>query len=74
MQIDFKIEIVLNQPNHHEDIMDSTIPITLSMPRSAWDTLKETLEMDIRSKAFDRNLRNEIAAALNQVVEILPAN
>lgn len=38
-------------------------------PRWAWDIIDETLAMDSQSKAFDPELRDQIAAALRAMVE-----
>lgn len=42
---------------------------TLRIPKTAWELLRETLEMDTKSKAFDPSLRKQITAALNSVIE-----
>lgn len=42
----------------------------LCIPAEAWETMRETLELDARSKAFDKDLRNTIAAALGTVTYI----
>ena len=44
--------------------------VVLAMPRESYDTLRETLEMDAESSAFDADLRGEIAAALETVREV----
>jgi len=42
--------------------------ITVTMPQASWDLFEETLEMDAESSAFDRELRDRIRAALEDVV------
>ena len=42
----------------------------LCIPAEAWETMRETLELDARSKAFDKDTRNTIAAALGTVTHI----
>ena len=44
--------------------------IVLLIPADAWKTLRETLEKDTRSSAFDPTLRQEIKQALEQVQPI----
>jgi hypothetical protein len=44
--------------------------LTLRAPRAAWARLRETLEADARSSAFDPELRREIREALDQVEEV----
>jgi len=39
----------------------------IRLPQDAWDKLRETLELDSKSSAFDPELRKEIRAALDQV-------
>ena len=46
--------------------------VTIRAPEHAWELLHETLQMDAQSKAFDAELRKDIAEALAQV-EVLPA-
>jgi len=41
--------------------------VVLRMPEDAWETLRETLKLDSVSKAFDRELRKKISAALAKV-------
>lgn len=41
--------------------------VLLSIPKDAWETLEETLEMDSISSAFDEDLREEISKALGKV-------
>jgi hypothetical protein len=43
--------------------------IVLEVPIDAWETLKETLELDTQSAAFDRDLRKKIGQALSEVKE-----
>lgn len=43
--------------------------ITVSMPDWAYNTIIETLEVDAQSKAFDRELRNEIKKAIESIDE-----
>lgn len=45
--------------------------VTIRAPEQAWELLHETLQLDVQSKAFDPELRAEIAKALEQV-EVLP--
>lgn len=40
---------------------------TLRMPAWAWDTISETLEMDMNSKWIDKELREQIEEAYEQV-------
>ena len=42
----------------------------LLVPDDAWDVLRETLEVDSESSAFDPDLRHAIKAALDQVQTI----
>lgn len=42
--------------------------VTRSAPRWAWEIIDETLSMDAQSKAFDKNLRQDIAMALEAVM------
>ena len=42
--------------------------VTITMPEEAWDLLSKTLYMDTHSKTLDREIREEINEALNQVV------
>lgn len=48
------------------DYMDEVV--TRSAPRWAWDTIDETLEMDARSSAFDKELREAVALALKSMM------
>ena len=41
--------------------------ITIHLPQEAWEKLRETLELDAKSSAFDPELRKEIREALDQV-------
>lgn len=49
---------------------DPNLLITRTAPAWAWDIIDETLDMDSQSNAFDRNLRQEIAAALKAMEEL----
>ena len=40
---------------------------TLEIPRWAWDTMEETLQMDSASKWIDKGIRKEIENALEEV-------
>ena len=42
----------------------------IRLPREAWQKLRETLELDARSSAFDPELRKEIREALDQVEHV----
>lgn len=44
--------------------------VTVRLPQDAWDKLKETLELDSESSAFDPELRKEIREALDQVEHV----
>ncbi len=44
--------------------------LVLLVPQQAWDTLIETLTMDMQSGAIDPAIRREIEQALAQVVDI----
>jgi hypothetical protein len=44
--------------------------VILCIPADSWETLRETLELDARSKAFDKETRNAIATALRKVSHI----
>lgn len=46
--------------------------VTLRMPADSWATLRETLEVDSHSSAFDSSLRAEISDALETVEEVNP--
>ena len=46
--------------------------VIMRAPQQAWELLHETLQLDAQSKAFDAQLRKDIADALAQV-EALPA-
>lgn len=41
--------------------------VRLAIPKEAWATLQETLEMDCNSSAFDKDLRKDIRKALDAV-------
>jgi hypothetical protein len=41
--------------------------VILCIPADSWETLRETLELDARSIAFDKELRLSISEALEQV-------
>lgn len=43
--------------------------VVLEVPVDAWETLKETLELDTQSAAFDKDLRKKISEALSEVKE-----
>ena len=45
--------------------------VTIRAPEQVWELLHETLLLDARSKAFDPQLRKDIADALAQV-EVFP--
>ncbi len=48
---------------------DPKIPIVVIVaPAEAWDLLRETLEVDSRSSAFDKDLRGQICEALESLV------
>jgi len=42
----------------------------IRLPREAWQKIKETLELDAKSSAFDPELRKEIREALDQVEHV----
>ena len=44
--------------------------VTLRLPQEAWEKLRETLELDSKSSAFDPELRKEIREALDQVEHV----
>ena len=44
--------------------------ITLRLPTEAWELLRETLEMDSRSRAFDPDLRHAITPSLEAIQEV----
>lgn len=41
--------------------------VTIEVPVEAWELLRETLEMDAHSPAFDVALRRQIATALKAI-------
>ncbi len=41
--------------------------VTIRLPQETWEKLRETLELDAKSSAFDPKLREEIREALDQV-------
>ena len=41
--------------------------VTIRLSQDAWEKLRETLELDAKSSAFDPELRKEIREALDQV-------
>lgn len=43
--------------------------VLLEMPQETWDFLKETLQMDAQSPAFDIDLRKQIARELGKITE-----
>ena len=44
--------------------------VMVRLPQEAWDKLRETLELDAKSSAFDPELRKEIREALDQVEHV----
>lgn len=52
--------------------MSKTKYVTLRVPADDWDTLWETLECDSRSSAFDKDLREEISEAMQEVQVVQP--
>lgn len=47
---------------------ESNEVVTRCAPRWAWDLIDETLSLDANSKAFDRDLRQDIERAQNAMV------
>ncbi len=45
-------------------------PIQWTMPKWAADLIRETIEMDSKSRAFDPELRQKLAKALAAVEEV----
>jgi hypothetical protein len=44
--------------------------VIVRLPQEAWEKLRETLELDSKSSAFDPELRKEIREALDQVEHV----
>ena len=42
-------------------------PVQWTLPRWAADLIRETIELDSKSGAFDRALRQELSEALDQI-------
>lgn len=77
LDLDVEDMVTLAGGGHRSDVtcaaclavIDRPRPVTLRMPAESWALLKETLEADAQSAAFDRELRDRIRAALATVEE-----
>jgi len=65
---DIKARMIENQIMEEKD----TTTVTWNLPKWAADTIFETLELDSQSGAFDPELRQEIAEALEAIEEKTP--
>ena len=54
---------------HPHTKAENTI-LTRRAPRWAWDVIEETLRLDAKSNAFDRDLRADITRAINAIDDL----
>ncbi len=76
---EFQAEVIEKFYVHEDDGDSQEFPVQMEgpgeraiirLPREAWRKIKETLELDSKSSAFDPELRKEIREALDQVEHV----